>query len=247
MARFLLQGALALLLVSCGSAQQVKKNNSNQPGTARSQNAEAEQVLENLRKRYFNYKSFRARFVIKGKVDGRQAYYSGVIKAYTKKKGKKEYETIDIILRDGFLQSELYLLRITGNKVVQKDYLNDKTYRSTLDQFRWVQIFGQVFPFKFFLPVLKGYPPTQVYRPGAKVGADKVVYKGDTYDMSVKLKGDLMQSLFFRNRLDKNITIIRFYGERKNKLKRYFPRQLLIQQNKSEDYLKLTFRSVRIK
>jgi len=208
--------------------------------------------LESIAKNYPFYKYFSASFEIRGRIQTGEIYQAGSIKVTKMKKSGPDKNTqLKIILNDAYFGSMISKLIIKNNYVHSINYLTNKKKKIKLEDFRWVEVFGRVFPFSFFLPILMGFPPDEIYFSEAKVspGKKKIVYKSPEFDIITKFTSkDFMKTLLFRSRFEKAILIIHFLGRSKTrrKFKRYFPKELHITQSKdTNDYISMKFKNVK--
>lgn len=234
----------AVLVISlfggCSSAQQKTV----EPGTeARPEVDSSLSIKENIEEIYAPYQKMSAIYVIKGRVDGNEIFYDGTIKS------SPGY--FHALLKDPIFRSPLFSLTVDGEKVVRKDYLRDRTEYSNLKSYRWVEVFGDVFPFRFFLPLLRGFTPDQLDNSNATrqktdEGYDRFRYKGQRYETVADFKDGLMVRLFFKSPLDDKILILQFKGRATAEDERYFPSRIYINRAGENDYLEIRFKSITI-
>ncbi|MCB1147445.1 MAG: hypothetical protein KDK38_11620, partial [Leptospiraceae bacterium] len=146
-------------------------------------------------------------------------------------------------------RSPFVSMRVNGDTVTQIDHLRDRSQSLPLDQFKWVEVFGKVFPFGFFYPILKGYPPEVIFDPTAnyslpKPGQERLTVKKQDWEAIVNFESQIMTSVFFRTMNDKEIVILAFSG--KQNTARYFPGEILVTRPNSNDFIKIQFKSMKV-
>lgn len=204
-------------------------------------------AIGQIRQNYPAYSSLSAQFVLKGKVDKNEILYDGTLTI----KG----DSLAVVLKDPVFRSPFFSLKVEKDLVTQTDHLRNKTDRVPFADYRWVELFGRVFPFRFFHPLLKGYPPDEIYRKGARyetLEGDKGRFQFETeyFDAIVNIERGILASLYYRGRVDQEIVVMTFTGNANAKKgdasQRHFPAQIYITRPRSDDYVRLEFKKIQI-
>ena len=245
--RYVFAAIVPCLLAQCASAE--KKEKPTIVGAAQVQDSRAEfgALKKDLQKNYGRYTSISANFVVKGKVDGRQVYYSGALKSYS---SDVQNPNLHITVKEPTFDSPLAELRVKGDSVTERNYIRDSTIRRKLESYRWVELFGRVFPFRFFLPILMGGVPQEVYLQNASYqpGKSRIMVEAGQYEFIVNLTGSTMKNIYYKSKMaNEGVLIMQFIGRVKNKLNLIFPQKIIITQSRSDDYLTMNFSRVRIR
>jgi len=239
---------LIFLILECSSSQIKPKNVRTETKKENRKFKAKKEIIEKLNKHFSIYKKMSANFQIKGNMNNKEMYYSGKLYSTIDKSGNRN---LTITLKDAIFLSPIFTLKIRGQNLTEIDHLRDKRRKFTLDEYRWIEVFGRVFPFKFFLPILMGFVPNEILSSKAKYSQknNKLTYLGDYYDSIGNLtKNSSLKSIYFRTRGEKEVVIIQFIGRSTSKKKRYFPHKLHINRSRStNDFLSMKFSRVNIR
>lgn len=226
---------------SCKS--QEKKENT--PLPQKNEINEKQLYLDKLKSSYSRYSTFTSSFILKGKIDRQDHYFQGYLKATSSSAG----DTLYIILKDTVFRSPVYSIYIAGNMVTQKDYLKNKIEKIPMSRYQWVVLFGDIFPFQFFYPIMRGYLPDDAYSENSKYvkKENKILYQSSYYDAAFIFDdSQALEKLFYKNKMNNDVLAFEFYGNVISKSKRQFPKTLYIRRQNSIDFLKITFFGARI-
>jgi len=232
-----------LCISFCDSTKAKIKTHSSKPKL----DLNKEQFLKRIVNHYGPYQKLSAYFTIKGKIKNQELYYNGKqIISFSKEKKLKH---LLIELREPFLKALMFSLRLKGDYVYVHDPTKQKPEKIALKDYRWVEIFGRIFPFEFFLPVLMGFPPSDIFAPGAKINFNKQRIKNSNrfYDLVVDFDDGKIKEFFFKSKTQKEIIIIEFKGNILKGKKRHFPKMLKISQTETKGIIKIIFNKVKIK
>ena len=243
--------SLCFFIVSCGSTQTKDHKPTNENiATDANSDAKLKAIQAKVQLRYNEYKRLVVRFYMKGKSEGKSVFYHGKLESFS---SDLKNPNVRITIIEPTFKSPLFMMRIKGQKVIQKDIARDLTRHMKLKDFRWIEIFGSVFPFEFFLPVLMGGVPTELFDANTAYVASKkhVRYKGLYYDLifNIAEEGDI-NSLYYRNNLKakkREVVVVQFFGQLKNKKKRSFPGKIKITRSNVRDYILMSFHSLYVK
>ncbi len=236
---------LSAVLQSCTARETIQQN---QAGAKTAQTSDKQaQVLKQLGATYSPYLALSAQFVLKGKVDKTEILYDGILTI----KG----ENLSVVLKDPVFRSPFFSLKVEKDFVTQIDHLRNKKDKIPFADYRWVELFGRVFPFRFFYPLLKGYPPDEIYAKSTRYETleeekGRFLFTTEYFDGIVNVENGFIASLYYRGRLDQEIVVMTFTGNANEKktaaAQRYFPEQIYITRPRSEDYVRLDFKKVII-
>lgn len=228
-----------LILPSCRSTAKVSEPVTVKPVlvTANTQNELAE-----IKKTYAEYSSFSAKFILKGKVENAEILYDGTIKA-----GKG---VLTITLQDPVFRSPFFSLKVDKNMVFQTDHMRNKTDRVPLAQYRWVEVFGKVFPFRFFYPILKGFAPEEIYLATQGVSTEsgeiRIRNETDEVEFASFSRNGKISRILFRSKIAPDTLLLNFSADSASKA-RHFPRTIMITRPGKEDFIRMTFSGVKFK
>lgn len=203
------------------------------------QSVQGKKFLANLNKVYASYQKVTASFVIKGKVGDAEVYFLGTLFATDGKDGKARY--LSIVLKDTVFESKVYQLIVDDDTVTNIDYLNDKKETLPMSRFTWAQILGSVFPFRFFYPLLSGFPPEEIYSGVIYQSQNKIINDKGKYDVAVTLDNFVMQNIYVKNLSAAEVIVFRLSGEINKKGGRYFPKYIYMERSKKKDHLEIIF------
>lgn len=202
--------------------------------------------LDKIRKSYSDYSVFSSGFILKGKIDRQDHYFQGYLKATH----SSSSDTLYILLKDTVFKSPVYSIYIAGGVVTQKDYLKNKTERIPVSKYRWVVLFGDIFPFHFFYPIMRGYLPDDAYSENSKYvkKENKILYQSSYYDAAFIFDDSYaLRKLFYKNKMNDDVLAFEFFGNAISSQDRQFPKTLYIRRQGSIDFLKISFYGTRIK
>lgn len=208
------------------------------------QSKEGQQFLQKLQQVYHPYSRISASFTLKGMINDAEVYFLGDLVAKNGKNGKAEY--LSIVLKDSVFEAKVYQLIINKETVTNIDYLNDKKEVVALSRFTWAQVLGSVFPFRFFYPLLSGFPPAEVYTGNIFPNQQKIVNEQGKYGVAVTLKDFIMDNIYVKlSRSSEDVLVFRMNGKLKNS--RHFPKQIFMERSKNNDKITVIFRHANIK
>ncbi|MCS6983865.1 MAG: hypothetical protein NZM25_01905 [Leptospiraceae bacterium] len=219
--------------IGCASTQSHGKERAN-PTLAK------QALHEKLRQNYPAYARLQAYFTLKGKVDGQEIYYEGILDSKQK--------SFSVLLKDSIFKSPLFSIKIDEEKVIQIDYLRDKKETIPFEEYRWVVLFGRLFPFRFFYPILKGYLPNEIFLEDTvyeetKEGKIRFLFKTPYFDARAVIEEGILRNLFYKNEINQEVVAITFEGTSMAQ-GRYFPQKIYISRPKTLDYVQLNFSRV---
>lgn len=202
--------------------------------------SEREQFLANTSRNYPAYRNLRVSFTLKGKVDNQELYYEGELNATP--------ANLRIRLTDAVFLSPLLTLDIGERTVALKDHARNKTETIARADYQWVELFGRSFPVRFFEPLMRGYLPADAS--GSETTLQKTT-GGDTlarldngaFEAALYFHDAKLRKLFYRDKMRAEILIFEmtaFFRER------VYPQKMRIEHSRSNDYLQLDFRSLRV-
>ena len=207
----------------------------------------SENLLTKVNKIYLPYEKMSAHFDLSGKIGKDEVVYFGSIKAMVNKDDiNKSYLLIKI--KDTVFLADFYTLEIKNGYVYQTDHLTDKKIKTSLTDYKWVEIFGNVIPFHFYFPILLGLPPLQIFENEAIINEEeqKIMYRSDLYETLVEFSGGYIKKIYFRTKLKKDVLSLSFSGNIAAD-KRHFPESIWITKSKSKDYIKMRFSKLKVK
>ncbi len=207
---------------------------------------EKEAFVETLKENYAAYSVLTTSFILKGKIDRQDQYFEGYLKATSSAQG----DTLYILLKDTVFKSPIFSVYIAGGKVTQKDFLKNKTEVIPMEKYQWVVLFGDLFPFQFFYPIMRGYLPEDIFSRDSKYvkTENKIIYTSAYYDAAFLFTGKTsLSKLFYKNKMNNDILLFEIYGKSSPANARHFPKNLYIRRQGTEDFLKIDFFSCRIK
>jgi hypothetical protein len=201
---------------------------------------EREQFRISTAKNYPAYRSLQVAFTLKGKVENQELYYEGELSATESK--------LKIRLTDAVFLSPLLTLEIGETTVSLKDHARNKTESIARSDYQWVELFGRSFPVRFFEPLMRGYLPPDA------AAADTVLQKtagGDTlarvnnnaFEAALYFSEAKLRKIYYRDKLRSEILIFEMYAFFKN---RTYPQKMRIEHSRSNDYLELSFKNLRV-
>lgn len=228
--------ACIFVFSACKTSAPIKENQNSIEPTGK------EALLRRVREIYSPWEKLSASFVLKGKVENAEILYDGTLRA--------DKKVLAIVLKDPIFRSPFVSLTVQGEMVTQVDHLRNKTVSMPLKQFKWVQVFGRVFPFAFFYPILKGFPPDVIYEENAKYSipkpqVERLTSVKSSWESIVNFENSIMSSVFFKTSMDNEIVAISFYARQSTQ--RYFPKEILITRPKSNDHIRIQFKNVVIR
>lgn len=202
--------------------------------------SDRQQFLASAQKNYPAYKTLAVTFTLKGKVDNQELYYEGELTSTT--------SSVKIRLTDAVFLSPLLTLEIGETKVTLKDHARNKTESISRQDYQWVELFGRSFPVRFFEPLMRGFIPPDA------AAADSVVARTGGGDVQVRTANNAFEAalyfneaklrkIFYRDKLKGEILVFELGKFFKN---RVYPQVLRIDHSRSNDYLLLNFKGLRV-
>ncbi|MDH5719207.1 MAG: hypothetical protein OEZ13_01170 [Spirochaetia bacterium] len=164
----------------------------------------SKKLIDNVKEKYPFYNQMSAQFNLQGKIGEDEVVYFGTIKSIINKSNiEKSYLLIN--LKDTVFLADFYTLEIKNESVYQIDHLRDKKIKSSLSDYKWVEIFGNVIPFHFYFPILLGFPPKQIFNNEAVINeeAEKALYRSDIFETVVEFSAGYIKKIYFRTTLKK--------------------------------------------
>lgn len=192
---------------------------------------------------YTPYEKVAASFVLKGKLNDSEIYFTGNLLVKKAARGHADY--LSITLKDSVFESKVYQLIIHKGMVTNIDYLDDKKETIPLSRFTWAEVLGSVFPFKFFYPLLSGFPPAEIYNGTIHETSQKIINDKGKYDVAVTLQDFVMDNIYLKTQNTSDVIVFRVTGKRDRK--RYFPRKIYMERSKNRDHLEILFTYVNIR
>lgn len=192
-------------------------------------------------KSYSTYQSLTAQFFISGTTNGDKQDYQGKLAS------KPDF--LSILLKDTVFDSPLISLTVRNDKVYHKNHAYNKITRMPLAEFRWVEIMGTAVPFKFFMPVLQGYPP-KVYQEGLMTEERPGYYKymniEEGFIIGVSTQEGMITEMEYFLLGSKSGLRVSLRGNC-NPKGRYFPKYIILNNTENNDRLQLKFSRCRSK
>lgn len=208
------------------------------------QSKEGQEFLQKLNQVYRPYSRISASFTLKGMINDAEIYFLGDLIAKNGKNGQAEY--LSIVLKDSVFEAKVYQFIIDKDTVTNIDYLNDKKEVVPLSRFTWAQVLGSVFPFRFFYPLLSGFPPKEVYSGNIFPQEQKIVNQKGKYEVAVTLQNFIMNNIYIKlSRTTDDVLVFRMNGKLKST--RHFPKQIFMERSQNNDQIAVIFRHVNIK
>lgn len=240
---------LLVLNVSCAGSKETQKTEQSTPETATENQGpdERELFLEQLNTVYSKYDRLFARFTLKGKADNKEIFYDGTI--VVNNGGSLTGQTLNIVLKDPVFRSPFFTLKIENGQVTRIDHMRNQSETLPLNQFHWVELFGSVFPFRMFYPLLAGFTPAEVFDETSTYQPEKnrVRFGNQYYQVITNFQQNIMTSIYFKSLTQNEITAIQFLGKSTADDKRYFPKEIMVTRSVNKDYIRLIFSYVNLK
>jgi hypothetical protein len=202
--------------------------------------SERDQFLASSANNYPAYRSLRVAFTLKGKVDNQELYYEGELSATE--------SNLKIRLTDAVFLSPLLTLDIGESKVTLKDHARNKTESIARSDYQWVELFGRSFPVRFFEPLMRGYLPPDAAAGGTVLqktaGGDTLArVNTNAFEAALYFNEAKLRKIYYRDKLRGEILVFEMSAFFKN---RTYPQKMRIEHSRSNDYLELSFRGLRI-
>lgn len=189
---------------------------------------------------YPAYTKLSVAFTLKGKVSNEELYYEGELSANA--------TDLRIQLKDAVFLSPLLSLNIGSEKVTMRDIAHNKTQSVARADYQWVELFGRMFPVRFFEPLMRGLLPADATAAGSsyeKTAAGEVLVRSDNnaFEAALYFKDARLQKIFYRDKTQGEIIIFHIGAPFND---RAYPRAIKIELARSNDYLALNFKALRI-
>ena len=168
-------------------------------------------LLDKIKKTYPLYTEMSVNFDISGKIDKNELVYFGTM--YAKINAVDVNQSyLSIKIKDTVFMADFYSLEIKNGFVIQTNYLTDEIIKTSLINYKWVEIFGNTIPFHFYFPLLLGLPPSQIFGKDAVINeeAEKILYRSDIYDTMVEFSGGFIKKIYFRTKSKKDVLSLSF-------------------------------------
>jgi len=223
---------------SCGGAKKIESKNID------SANALSDKEITDFKKaiatQYPAYTKLSVAFTLKGKVSNEELYYEGELSANA--------TDLRIQLKDAVFLSPLLSLNIGNEKVTMRDIAHNKTESVARADYQWVELFGRTFPVRFFEPLMRGLLPadaTAAESSYEKTAAGEVLVRSDNsaFEAALYFKDARLQKIFYRGKVKGEIIVFYIGAPFKD---RTYPRAIKIELARSNDYLALSFKGLRI-
>lgn len=201
---------------------------------------EREKFLSEAALNYPPYRSLRVGFMLKGKVDNQELYYEGELNAST--------AALKIRLTDAVFLSPLLTLEIGETRVTLKDHARNKTESIARADYQWVELFGRSFPVRFFEPLMRGFLPEDASAKNTTLqrtaGGDTLArVNNNAFEAALYFNEAKLKKIFYRDKLRGEILVFELASFFKN---RTYPQKMRIEHLRSNDYLQLDFKGLRV-
>lgn len=201
---------------------------------------ERDKFLAEATLNYAPYRSLRVAFTLKGKVDNQELYYEGELSATP--------TNLKIKLTDAVFLSPLLTLEIGENKVTLKDHARNKTESIARADYQWVELFGRSFPVRFFEPLMRGFLPGDASAKDTTfqntAGGDTLARVNDgAFEAALYFNEAKLRKIFYRDKQRGEILVFEMSAFFKN---RTYPQKMRIEHSRSNDYLLLDFKGLRV-
>ncbi len=226
------------LLLGCGGNAAVKTSAAGAADSLSDQEVEA--FRRGLTATYPAYKTLKVSFTLKGKVDNQELYYEGEMSATP--------ASLTLKLTDAVFLSPLLTLEIGEATVTLKDHARNKRESIARKDYQWVELFGRSFPVRFFEPLMRGFVPTDAMAPASTYlstpgGDTQVRATNDSYEAALYFNENKLRKIFYRDKLRGEILVFQIGTLFKT---RAYPQKLRIEHSRSNDYLTLDFKGLRV-
>lgn len=235
--KFVFAAQLALV-IGCGGNASVKTGASVSADSLSEKEAEA--FRRGITATYLPYKSLKVAFTLKGKVDNQELYYEGEMSATA--------ASLTLRLTDAVFLSPLLTLEIGENTVTLKDHARNKKESIPRKDYQWVELFGRSFPVSFFEPLMRGFVPADATAVSSTylatpAGDTQVRATTDSYEAALYFNENKLRKIFYRDKLRGEILV--FQIGKLFKIRAY-PQTMRIEHSRSNDYLTLDFKGLRV-
>lgn len=239
-AKPLVVALLALLVLPSTSCKSKELNLANVATAQELSKKEREQFLAEALRNYPPYRTLRVAFTLKGKVDNQELYYEGELNATP--------TNLKIKLTDAVFLSPLLTLEIAETQVTLKDHARNKSESIARADYKWVELFGRSFPVRFFEPLMRGFLPQDTTAAGTELqktlGGDTLARVQDSaFEAALYFNDAKLRKIFYRDKLRGEILVFEMSNFYKN---RTYPQRLRIEHSRSNDYLQLEFKGLRV-
>ncbi|MDH5716600.1 MAG: hypothetical protein OEZ22_03065 [Spirochaetia bacterium] len=226
-----------IFLFFCASSPQ-KIENTNTSDTSLN-------YTDKIKKNYSSYNKLNVSFVIKGSIDQNEIMYNGTLTSFLNKENINN-SFFSVSLKDSIFEAIFFSLEVKDGYVLQTDHLRDIKIKSSLIDYKWVEIFGNIIPFHFYFPVLLGFPPEQIYEENSVINenSEKILYQTDLYETIVEFSQTLLSKIYFRTSKNQDLLALQFSGSIGKT--RHFPKTIFITKSKSKDYIKMEFSNLQV-
>ncbi len=201
---------------------------------------EREKFLAETSASYPPYRTLRVAFTLKGKVENQELYYEGELSATP--------SDLKIRLTDAVFLSPLLTLEIGESRVTLKDHARSKTESIARTDYQWVELFGRSFPVRFFEPLMRGFLPGDISSKDTvfqnTAGGDTLArVNNNSFEAALYFNEAKLRKIYYRDKLRGEILVFEMSTFFKN---RAYPLKLRIEHSRSNDYLLLEFKGLRV-
>ena len=201
---------------------------------------EREKFLAEAALNYPPYRTLRVAFTLKGKVDNQELYYEGELNATP--------TNLKIKLTDAVFLSPLLTLEIGESKVTLKDHARNKIESIPRADYQWVELFGRSFPVRFFEPLMRGFLPEDTSAKDTilqnTAGGDTLArVNNNAFEAALYFYEAKLRKIFYRDKLRGEILVFEMVSFFRN---RTYPQKMRIEHSRSNDYLQLDFKNLRV-
>ncbi|MBV6493182.1 MAG: hypothetical protein LDLANPLL_01197 [Turneriella sp.] len=202
---------------------------------------EREDFQKKISHNYLPYKSLSVAFTLKGKIGGEEIFYEGELTS--------QQDSLKIQLKDAVFLSPLLTLTIGKDTVTLNDHARAKLEKIPRAEYRWVNLFGRLYPIHFFEPLMRGFLPVEVSLDSSsftKTAAGEILVRtdNDSFEAALYFKEAALKKIFYRDKSKGEILVFQLGNPFKVRL---YPQSLRIEHTSQNDSITLLFKNLRVK